>query len=271
MRAVGYPASELHLRLHFPAGCVVRRAFFNYLLCVCHIIFLYCGRVYRSEPVFGLPPAHAAHSLRLAPTGAAIQHSVFRSQVMSNVAARFGRGVTGWLRRGDRSAVSLELGIIAVPFFVMFLGTMEVSYDLFVQSELDNAVNIAARSVQVGNSQGAASEKSSKFVSSLVCPLISGALDCGLLTVGVGPVPSGSNYYTYPWQTVLTQSSATSGTGICTGTGGQMMILAAWYDGPTFLGLLVPYFSTQYNNTTVHLTTASAAFVNEWFVGGQQC
>jgi hypothetical protein len=180
-----------------------------------------------------------------------------------------------WLRRGDRSAVSMELGIIAIPFFVMFLGVMEISYDLFVQATLDNATETAARSVQVGSTTGNNSQSNSAYVSSNVCPNLGPLLDCALLEVAVVPVPFGFNYWSLPLQSQLNEgqigvSTGTGiGNGICTGVGGQMMLLKAWYNGPTFLGALVPYFATTWNNVVVHLTTSSAAFVNEYFTGGQ--
>jgi hypothetical protein len=48
-----------------------------------------------------------------------------------------------------------------------------------------------------------------------------------------------------------------------------MMLLTAWYVGPTFLGALIPSFSTTYNGSTVHISSASAGFINETFSGGQ--
>ena len=178
-------------------------------------------------------------------------------------------GVSRWLRRGERSAVAVELGIIAIPFFMTFLGVMEMSYDLYVQAELNNAVEIAARGVQVGNAQGTSGENSNTFLAANVCNNLGGLLDCALLTVGVAPIPTGFNYYSLPVQDQLTQSEATGGGGICTGVGGQMMVLKAWYDGPSFVGLLIPSFTTTYNGMLTHVTTASAGFVNEWFAGGQ--
>jgi Flp pilus assembly protein TadG len=190
---------------------------------------------------------------------------------------RAGRRAAGrlrrWLGRGDRSVVSLELGIIAVPFFGMFLGIMEISYDLFVQSELDNAVEIAARGVQVGAHTGYTLETSAQFIAQNVCPNISGALNCNLLTVAVVPLqPKGvdTNYYNNPIQTTLTQTQANNGSGICTGTAGQLMVIKVWYDGPTFVGLLVPSFTKTWNNTIVHETSASAGWVNEYFTTGGQ-
>jgi hypothetical protein len=186
-----------------------------------------------------------------------------------------GASLVRWLRRGDRSAVSMELGIIAIPFFTMFLGVMEISYDLFVQATLDNATEVAARSVQVGATVGTAGQSNTAFVTGNVCPNLGPLLDCSLLVVAVFPIPTGFNYWTAPLQSQLQEgvigSTNVNGTctGIETGVGGQMMVLKAWYNGPTFLGSLVPYFSTNMNNQIVHVTTSTAGFVNEYFTGGQ--
>ena len=109
-------------------------------------------------------------------------------------------GVSRWLRRGERSAVAVELGIIAIPFFMTFLGIMEMSYDLYVQAALNNAVEVAARSVQVGSQTGNSGENSNTFIAAAVCPNLGGLLDCSLLTVGVAPIPTGFNYFSLPVQ-----------------------------------------------------------------------
>jgi hypothetical protein len=192
-----------------------------------------------------------------------------RTEPPNRTRRRTGARLARWLRRGDRSAVAMEMGIIAIPFFMMFLGVMEMSYDLYVQAEMNNAVELSARGVQVGASQGASGENSSAFIAGAVCNNLGGLLDCGLLTVGVAPIPKGYNYYSLPVQDQLTQGEASGGNGVCTGVGGQMMVLKAWYDGPTFVGLLIPAFTTTYNSALTHVTTASAGFVNEWFAGGQ--
>jgi Flp pilus assembly protein TadG len=182
--------------------------------------------------------------------------------------------VARWLRRGDQSAVAMELGIIAVPFFIMFLGSMEIAYDLYVQATLNNAVELAARSIQIGSATGASGENSSTYVTANVCPNLGGLLDCALLTVAVAPILPNKDYYTSPIQQTMTQAAANTGGEICTATGGTPMVLKAWYNGPTFLGLLVPSFTTIVTpnaggSTVVHITQASAAFVNEYFSGGQ--
>jgi Flp pilus assembly protein TadG len=180
-----------------------------------------------------------------------------------------------WLRHGGRGVVAMEFAIISIPFFVMFLGVMEMGYDLYVQASLNNAVETAARSVQVGGSTGTNNESSATFVANNVCPNLGNLLNCGLLTVAVVPLLPGTDYYSLPLQLTMTQTQANNGSGICTSTGGTPMVLVAWYNGPTFLGLLVPSFTAQYTppnsggSTTVHVTQASAGFVNEFFQGGQ--
>jgi hypothetical protein len=164
---------------------------------------------------------------------------------------------------GDRRcAVTLELAIIAVPFLVVVLGVMELSFDLFVQAALDNATATAARSVQTG-AQTATGETSAAFVKNSVCPSLNRLLDCALLTVAVAPLSTGKNYYNAPALTYA-QASSTGGN-ICTGTSGQPMQIGAWYAAPTFVGLLVPSFTTYLNGQYVHVSHSSAGFVNEYW------
>jgi hypothetical protein len=165
-------------------------------------------------------------------------------------------------------AGALEFALVCLPLICLVLGLAEVSYDLFAQSVLDNAVVAAARSVQTGVQQGTSGETSAQFAADAVCPQLGRFLSCTKLTVGVEPIPSGYDYYTNP--SPMTFGAASTGGGIvCTGTGGRLMLLQAWYNGPTFIGSLFPSFATAYNGGFVHITASSAGFVNEAFGGGQ--
>ncbi len=166
-----------------------------------------------------------------------------------------------------RCTTSVELAICAAPLFSMMLGLMDTGYDLFIQAELDTAVNQAARSVQVGSVTGASGETSAQLAAAAVCPNLHGLLNCSKLVVGVAHVPI--DYYKS--QNLMTLNAASSAAGsVCTGSGGQLMLLQAWYMGPTFVGLLIPSFSQSYNGQRVHITSASAGFVNEYFTTGGQ-
>jgi Flp pilus assembly protein TadG len=184
--------------------------------------------------------------------------------------SRVARCIARWLARGARSAAAVEFAIMVIPFLMVMLACMEVSYDLYVQAALDNLAAIASREVQVGGSQGVANETSATFVTNNVCPYAGGLLNCALITATIVPVPSTGNYYTAPVQQQLTQAQANSGQGICTGAPEQMMVMRLWYDGPSFVGLLVPSFTKVWNGTLVHETIATAGFVNEYFSGSGQ-
>jgi Flp pilus assembly protein TadG len=187
-----------------------------------------------------------------------------------------------WL--GRRGAVALEFSIVATAFVVLTLSAMEVGYDLYVQEALDNAVETAARSVQVGTDNGTGLT-AAQFVKQQVCPSLRAVLSCNQLIVAVAMLPAqagGSaqyDYWTAPpvagdvynhFYTPL--SSADSGNGmLCTGKAAQLMLVQAWYIGPTFVGLLIPSFSTVFNGQLQHITMSSAGFVNENFAGGEQC
>jgi Flp pilus assembly protein TadG len=201
----------------------------------------------------------------------------------------FNQACKGRPRRGlgRRGHVALEFAAAALPLMVLLLGTMEVGYDLYVQEALDNAVETAARSVQVGIKSGSANEKSSSFAAAAVCPALRALLDCNLIVVGVAPLPSNAgvqyDYYTAPAAglptghfllSLGTQGGSSGAAGpngtICTGTAGQLMLLTAWYIGPTFVGGLIPAFATTaFNSQLQHITSSSAGFVNERFAGGQ--
>jgi len=179
------------------------------------------------------------------------------------------RGAAGRRVVGDRrAAVMLEFAIVASVFLIFVFGIFEVAYDLYVKVALDAAVETAARSVQTGTVVGTSGETSATLAAAAVCPALSGLLQCARVTVAVEPIPSGYNYYTNP--TPLTYSSASaSGGAVCTGVGGQMMLLTAWYTGPSFVGELIPSFSETINGASIHMTSSSAGFVNEYFSGGQ--
>ena len=170
------------------------------------------------------------------------------------------------LIKDRRGSSVLEFAIVSLPFLVMILGFAEICCDLFIQSALDSAIAQAARGIQVGT-LNASGKTATNFTTASICPYI-GILSCTNLIVGVEPIPAGSDFYSSP--NVLTFTASSSKTGqVCTGTGGQLMVLKAWYLGPSIIGMLIPGFSQNYNGVTTHITTSSTGFVNEYFTGGQ--
>jgi hypothetical protein len=83
---------------------------------------------------------------------------------------------------GRRGAFALEFALVAPVFMVMLFVVFEVSYDEFLQEVLDNALQSAARQVQIGNTQSAST---STFVTSYFCSYGGGLLNCNNLYVRI--------------------------------------------------------------------------------------
>ncbi|HRE44409.1 MAG TPA: pilus assembly protein [Terricaulis sp.] len=55
--------------------------------------------------------------------------------------------------KAKRGAVAIEFGLIAVPFFLLFVGTAEVGLMGLGQNSLDNATSIVGRDIRTGRAQ----------------------------------------------------------------------------------------------------------------------
>ena len=189
-------------------------------------------------------------------------------------------GLTTWrgglLRRRDRrGVVALEFAILAIPFFMWLLFIMELSYDMYTQSALDDALHAAVRMIQTGNAQYVAN--GSAFVTSFLCPAAGGRLECSRMYVLVRPANFGTNqdYYNLTTGTlpvsgntlVLSNyaSASSSGSGsFCNASPQQFLLVSAIYVGPSFLGALLPgLLSVQYNGQRVHASLATTGIVTE--------
>jgi hypothetical protein len=198
---------------------------------------------------------------------------------------------------GRRASFAMEFALVAPIFLAMFFIVFEVSYDEFMQEVLDNALQSAARQIQVGNTQGATS---ATFVNGFFCPYGNGLLNCNNLYVRVqsvsfgsgtcqnldyydatsnGGIPANGNalqlsgYYNGAGQqgtggTASLSSCASSGTtagaGYCTAGPQNLMLMSAIYVAPSFLGGLLPNHYT-YLGKFVRPIYASAAFETENF------
>lgn len=163
----------------------------------------------------------------------------------------------------------MEMGFLAVPFFVMLLGAAEISYDLYVQAALDEAVENAARAVWTGQVAGQMTFQS--FVNAAMCTTtttltsIGGLLDCSQIIATVEHVPSSQDLFTYPAKPYVTGTGPSATLAVsswpapCPGAPGTMNLIQAVYAGPTFLGSLIPNFIVTYNGQYVHPTYASVA------------
>jgi Flp pilus assembly protein TadG len=188
--------------------------------------------------------------------------------------ARLGRAPGGVMQllRTRRSAVSVEMAAVAIPFFMLLLGSFEVSYDSFVQSALNLAVNEASREIWIGKAQGTMT--SASFVTNFVCPSVSFMLDCSLITMRVQPIRpiTTTDFYgfmtanhlpSYQTGSGRTGSLTTSTWAVCTGGPGDAVLVEAVYAGPTFVGGFIPAFVVGTASGLVHPTYAANGFINQ--------
>lgn len=159
--------------------------------------------------------------------------------------------------------------MIALPFLMLLLFVFELSYDLFSQAALDNALQIAARQLQTGNAQNV--KDGNDFITRYLCPDLGGLLMCSNVYIQVARIaPSATQDY-YDYTTGL--PPVTNGTldlsgylaaSFCNAGPSQLLLISAVYVGPTFLGGFLPgAFSATFNGRLVHPTLSTAGIVSE--------
>jgi hypothetical protein len=215
------------------------------------------------------------------------------NKVFVSIVRRFGI-------KDRRASFMLEFAMVAPVFFLLLFVVFEVSYDLFMQEVLDNALQSTARLVQIGMTQSATS---SNFVSTYFCPNANGLLDCQNLfiriqqvtftpgsctnlnnaaigdyydaTDGHTPISGGvlqlGDYYngagvagTGSNVGLSPCGSSNSSNGFCDAGSSEMMLMTAVYVAPSFLDGLV-LNTVKYNGQYVRAQTSTAAFITEPF------
>lgn len=159
--------------------------------------------------------------------------------------------------------------MVALPFLMLLLFVFELSYDLFSQSVLDCALQIAARQLQTGNAQNV--KDGNDFITKYLCPDLGGLLMCSNVYIKVAKITPSStqDYYDYTTGTVPVSSgtldlSSYAAASFCNAGPAQLLLVSAVYVGPTFLsGLLPGLFSVSYNGARVHASLATVGLVSE--------
>jgi pilus assembly protein Flp/PilA len=188
----------------------------------------------------------------------------------ANGTVKGAKGRAGSRSLGRSGATALEFGIIAIPFFAWFLFIFELSFDMFQQAALDNALATALDAVQRGNAQYVQNGQS--FINQYLCPALSGRLECQNLYINVtAPTFTGTQDF-YDVTTGAIPSSGGSlllagysgASSFCNAQPGQFLLISVIYVGPSFIGAILPgILSLQYNGRTVHPTMSTAAIVVE--------
>ena len=175
----------------------------------------------------------------------------------------------GRLGHDTRATTAVEFGMVAMPFLMLLLFVFELSYDLFSQSVLDCALQIAARQLQTGNAQNV--KDGNDFITKYLCPDLGGLLMCSGVYIKVAKITPSStqDYYDYTTGAVPVSGgtldlSSYAAASFCNAGPAQLLLISAVYVGPTFLGGLLPgLFSASYNGHLVHASLATVGLVSE--------
>ncbi len=84
----------------------------------------------------------------------------------------------------------MEFGLLAMPFFGLIFGLVEITYASFASEGLQAAVTKAARQVMTGQAQQSNYDTAPAFVANLLCPsgaarVLPSFMDCSRLIVDV--------------------------------------------------------------------------------------
>ena len=163
-------------------------------------------------------------------------------------------------RRDQTGATAVEFGLVAAPFLALMLAILETSIIFFAGQTLETAVSNAARLIRTGQAQQQGFD-ANKFKDQ-ICMQVMALFDCnGELVFDVRtyqtfdsinlnkPVDANGNLKTdFVYQP---------------GKGGEIVVVRAFVEWPTFSKLLGLNFSNLADGN--HLLAATAAFRNEPF------
>jgi Flp pilus assembly protein TadG len=166
----------------------------------------------------------------------------------------------GQLRRDQKGATAVEFALLALPFFALLFAILETALLFFVGELLDTSVAESARLIRTGQAQ----EKNfdAEDFRGAICDAMVVMLSCEAnLKIDVRTPKS--------FASADLSSPVTDGElddkdfGYDDGHGGEIVVVRAFYEWPTFMRFYGQDFATLANGN--HLLAATATFRNEPF------
>ena len=189
----------------------------------------------------------------------------------SSPAPRKRRSLLSRFRRDKGGAYAVEFAMIALPFFGLICGTIEVSWVSFNAEQLQAAVDRAGRQVLTGVAQGKSYSNAAAFTSGVLCPtngsrLIPSWWDCTKLIVDIRTAANFS-------ATDTTKTFYTGATQYCLGNPSTIVVLRVIYPMSAIFPLSIynKYVGLANNVPNragwYHILMGSAAFKTEPYTG----
>lgn len=164
-------------------------------------------------------------------------------------------------RRDETGATAVEFGLIALPFFALLFAILETALLFLAGQSLENAVDDSVRLIRTGQAQQ--NGMSANSFRAQVCSEMTLLISCvENLRIDV------RTYETFDSMNIPTPIDADGNLKYDdfiydAGHGGDIVVVRAYYEWPTFSKLLGLDFSNLSDGN--HLLGATAAFKNEPF------
>lgn len=185
---------------------------------------------------------------------------VASSNSRSKARITFTQRIARFLARRD-GAVALEFALIAIPFFLIVMATMQTAIVYFAEQELETVVEQSSRLILTNQAAGLTQTQFANEVCAQVVALFNcNGLMIDVETYGTGTSFSSANTST-PVLTYNTQGQVTNTWQFNPGSAGDIVVMRVMYQWPI---LLKPFgFNLANLSNGNRLMMATAVFRNE--------
>ena len=169
--------------------------------------------------------------------------------------------VVGSFRRRREGAVAVEFALIAIPFFLIVMATVQTAIVYMAQQELETVTEQASRYVLTNQATG---DTQSQFATT-VCQQVSALFNCNKIMINVQNYGTGTSFSSAstaaPTLTFDSNGNVTNTWVYSPGSNGDIVVVQVMYQWPIFLKPFSFNLSNLSNGN--RLLMATAVFRNE--------
>ena len=175
---------------------------------------------------------------------------------------RFASGFGARFARAERGTTAVEFALIAIPFFVLIFGLMEVTMVFLVTTTLESATEAASRTIRTGEFQTSGSHSKADFKAAVCAKMSWLATACS--TDMFVDVRTFSNFAALSSNTPVAGSSFDPTTTCFTaGAPSDIVLVRAYYRWHLFTPLLNNALQNMGSGSGMRLISSATAFRNE--------
>lgn len=165
------------------------------------------------------------------------------------------RPAFGPVLRDERGAAMIEFALVAPPFVLLLVGTLEVSLMFFTDAVIEGAAKEAARQIRTGNVQNSADPETA-FRTKL-CDELFGVIDCSKVVFNVQTF---ANFGAVSMPVEIDEDGKVVNTGFVPGGASAVTVVRAMYRWQFFTPLIDQAMPTGFGG---HMLVSTVAFQNE--------